>query len=107
MTLWFFRLTVVVLSPIIGWYKVSSDWKGIAAGVVAALFVIGVEIFMEHVPIGHLLYGVIGAIVGFTSAALLNAVAARLDEPQIATWMAKAAPYIYIVLTYLGAVIMV
>ena len=44
MTLWFFRLTVNILSPVIGWYKVSSDWKGIAAGVAAALFVIGVEI---------------------------------------------------------------
>ena len=33
MTLWFFRLTVVILSPIIGWYKVSSDWRGIAVGV--------------------------------------------------------------------------
>ena len=30
MTLWFFRLTVVFLSPVIGWYKVSSDWRGIA-----------------------------------------------------------------------------
>ena len=40
MTLWFFRLTVIILSPVIGWYKVSSDWRGIAAGVAAALFVI-------------------------------------------------------------------
>lgn len=107
MTLWFFRLTVILLTPVIGWYKVSSDWKGIAAGVVAALFVIGVEIFMEHVPISHLLYGVLGAMVGFASGALINAVVMRLDEPQIETWMAKAAPYIYIVLTYLGAVIAV
>lgn len=107
MTLWFFRLTVIILSPIIGWYKVSSDWKGIAAGVIAAMFVIGVEIFMEHVPISHLLYGVLGAMVGFAGGALINAVVMRLDEPQIESWMTKASPYIYIVLTYLGAVIAV
>jgi len=65
MTLWFFRLTVIILSPVIGWYKVSSDWRGIAVGVGAALFVLGVEIFMEHVPLSHLLYGALGGGLGF------------------------------------------
>jgi len=86
MTLWFFRLTVVILSPVIGWYKVSSDWKGIAAGVAAALFVIG---------------------VGFIFAVLINEVVTRVNEPHLTGWMEKAAPYVYIVLTYLGAVIAV
>ncbi len=107
MTLWFFRLTVIILSPIIGWYKVSSDWKGIAAGVAAALFVIGVEIFMEHVPLGHLLYGALGGGLGFIFAVLINEVILRVNEPRLTDWMAKASPYVYIVLTYLGAVIAV
>jgi uncharacterized protein YacL len=107
MTLWFFRLTVIILSPVIGWYKVSSDWKGIAAGVAAALFVIGVEIFMEHVPLGHLLYGVLGGGLGFIFAVLINEVVIRVNEPHLTGMMEKAAPYVYIVLTYLGAVIAV
>src|ERR1035437_2063732 len=107
MTLRFFRLTVVVLSPIIGWYKVSSDWKGIAAGVVAALFVIGVEVFMEHMPLGHLLYGALGGGLGFIFAVLINDGVMRVNEPHLSGWMEKAAPYVYIVLTYLGAVISV
>src|SRR5258708_11054793 len=107
MTLWFFRLTVIVMSPIIGWYKVSSDWKGIAAGVAAALFVIGVEIFMEHVPLGHLLYGALGGGLGFIFAVLINEVILRVNEPRLTDWMGKASPYVYIVLTYLGAVIAV
>src|ERR1051326_5020536 len=94
MTLWFFRLSVVVLSPIIGWYKVSSDWKGIAAGVVAALFVIRVEVFMEHVPLGHLLYGALGGGLGFIFAVLINEVVARVNEPHLIEWMDKAAPYV-------------
>ena len=107
MTLWFFRLTVIVLSPVIGWYKVSSDWKGIAAGVIAALFVIGVEVFMEHVPLGHLLYGALGGGLGFIFAVLINEVILRVNEPHLTDWMGKASPYVYIVLTYLGAVIAV
>ncbi len=107
MTLWFFRLTVVLLSPVIGWYKVSSDWRGIAAGVLAALFVIGVEIFIEHVPLSHLLYGALGGGLGFIFAVLINEVVLRLNEPHLTFWMEKAAPYLYLVLTYLGAVIAV
>ena len=74
MTLWFFRLTVIIISPVIGWYKVSPDWRGIAAGVAAALFVIGVEIFIEHVPLSHLLYGALGGGLGFIFAVLINEV---------------------------------
>jgi uncharacterized protein YacL len=107
MTLWFFRLTVVIMSPIIGWYKISSDWRGIAAGVAAALFVIGVEIFMEHVPLSHLLYGALGGGLGFIFAVLINEVVMRVNEPHLTFWMEKAAPYVFIVLTYLGAVIAV
>ncbi len=107
MTLWFFRLTVILMSPIIGWYKVSSDWRGIAAGVLAALFVIGVEIFIEHVPLSHLLYGALGGGLGFIFAVLINEVVMRVNEPHLTFWMEKAAPYIYLVLTYLGAVIAV
>ncbi len=107
MTWWFFRIFVVVVSPVIGWYKVSSDWRGIVAGVLAALFVISVEIFMEHVPLSHMLYGVLGGGLGFIFAVLINEVVARVNEPTLSFWMGKAAPYIYIVLTYLGAVIAV
>lgn len=95
------------MSPIIGWYKVSSDWRGIAAGVLAALFVIGVEIFIEHVPLSHLLYGALGGGLGFIFAVLINEVVMRVNEPHLTFWMEKAAPYIYLVLTYLGAVIAV
>jgi len=107
MTLWFFRLTVILLSPVIGWYKVSSDWKGIAAGVAAALFVIGVEIFMEHVPLGHLLYGALGGGLGFIFAVLINEVVLRVNEPRLSGYMEKAAPFVFLVLPFLCAVISV
>jgi len=107
MTLWFFRLTVVILSPVLGWYTVSSDWRGIAAGVGAALFVIGVEIFMEHVPLGHLLYGALGGGLGFIFAVLINEVVLHVNEPRLSGYMSKASPFVFLVLPFLGAVISV
>ena len=68
MTLWFFRILAIVVGPVIGWYEISNDWKGILIGVGAALFIIGVEIIIERVPLDHLLFGVIGAGLGFVIA---------------------------------------
>ena len=72
MTLWFFRLVTIIIFPVIGWFKVSSDWKGIAVGVLVALFIIAVEIFMEHVPLSHLLLGLLGGGLGLIFAWFLN-----------------------------------
>lgn len=107
MTLWFFRIFVIVVSPVIGWYKVSDDWKGIAAGVIAALFIIAVEIFMEHVPLNHLLFGLLGGGLGLMFAWFINEAIILVNEPHLTALSQKAAPYLYIVLTYLGAVIAV
>ena len=68
---------------------------------------IGVEIFMEHVPLSHLLYGALGGGLGFIFAVLINEVVMRVNEPHLTVMMEKAAPYVYIVLTYLGSVISV
>lgn len=107
MTFWFLRLFVVVVSPVIGWYKVSSDWKGILTGVGTALFVIAVEIFMEHVPLSHLIFGLLGAGLGFIFSVLIHQMVLWVNEPHMMMIMSKAAPLIYIILVYLGAVVAV
>jgi len=107
MALWFLRVFVITIAPIVGWYKVSSDWKGIAAGVIAALFIIAVEIFMEHVPLGYLLFGFIGGFIGFIFAWFVNYVIVQVNDPSVTGWAQKASPYVYLILTYLGAVIAV
>jgi uncharacterized protein YacL len=107
MTLWFFRLLTIIIFPVIGWFKVSSDWKGIIAGVAAAVFIIGVEIIIDHVPLSHLLFGALGGGLGLIFAWFINEAVFRVIEPHSTDWMEKASPIIYIVLTYLGTVIAV
>jgi len=107
MTLWFFRLVTIIIFPVIGWFKVSSDWKGIAVGVGAALFIIAVEIFMEHVPLSHLLLGMLGGGLGLIFAWFINEAIFRVNEPHLTDWMGKISPLVYFILTYLGAVIAV
>src|SRR5258708_34159607 len=87
MTLWFFRLVTVVIFPVIGWFKVSSDWKGIAVGVLAALFIIGVEIFIEHVPLSHILLGMLGGGLGLIFAWFINYAVLSFNEPLLTGWI--------------------
>ena len=68
MTLWFFRLLTIIIFPVLGWYKISADWRGILAGVAAALFIIAVEIFIDYVPLNHLLFGALGGGLGLMFA---------------------------------------
>ncbi len=104
---WFIRLTLIVTLPVIGWFKVSNDWIGIAAGFGAALFIIAVEIILERVPLSHMLLGLLGGGIGLIFAWFINEAVFRVNDPRLTGLVAKASPYIYIVLTYLGAVIAV
>src|SRR5262249_48890073 len=54
-----------------------------------------------------LLLGLLGGGLGLIFAWFINEAVLRVDDPRLTTWLQKASPYIYIVLTYLGAVIAV
>src|SRR5258706_10764036 len=105
MTLWFFRILTIVIGPVIGWYEISSDWKGILIGVGAALFIIAVEIIIERVPLNHLLFGIIGAGLGLIFAWFVNEAVLLVNDPKLNSVTSKYAPLLYVVMTYLGMVI--
>ena len=107
MILWFFRILAIVVGPVIGWFEIAADWKGILVGVGAALFIIAVEIAIERVPLNHLLFGVIGAGIGLVFAYLINAAIVIINEPHILDISKRYGPLLYLVLTYLGMVIAV
>jgi uncharacterized protein YacL len=107
MTLWFFRIVAIVVGPVIGWYAISQDWKGILIGVGAALFIILVEIVIERVPLDYLLFGFIGAVIGLFFAWGVNQALLLVDQPRLTDITRKYGPLLYVVFTYLGMVIAV
>ena len=108
MTLWFFRILTIIIGPVIGWYEISSDAKGIAIGVVAALFIIAVEIIIERVPLNHLLFGIIGAALGLVFSYLLNEAILLINDAKLSAVAHKVcAARCTWCMTYLGMVISV
>ena len=92
MTLWFFRILAVIVGPVIGWYEISQDWKGILIGVAAALFIIAVEIIIDRVPLSHLVYGMVGAVIGFTVAFLITQAILLMNDARLSEVMRKYTP---------------
>jgi uncharacterized protein YacL len=107
MTLWFFRIVAIIVGPVIGWFEISNDWKGIIIGVGAALFIIAVEIAIDRVPLNHLLFGIIGAGLGLIFAWFIQEAVLLVNEPRLSDIAHRYGPLVYVVLTYLGMVIAV
>ena len=49
MFIWIIRSLIIIAGPVIGWFQISKDAKGILIGVAVALTVIFVEILIEMI----------------------------------------------------------
>src|SRR3989338_2801766 len=101
------RLLVIVLGPVIGYFQISADGKGILIGVGAAILIIAVEIVIDKVSLDALISAVIGAIIGLVSAQLLNWVVYQVGNSRLYELSQKYSLLSHVVLAYLGLVIFV
>lgn len=107
MLIWIIRALVILAGPIIGYLQISPDAQGILIGVGAALFVLLVEIIIEHIPLDTLIAAILGIIVGLIAAKLLDYSVYLMENPKIYEVMRKYSLLIKIIFGYLGLVIAV
>ncbi len=72
MMVWIFRAVALIGTPVLTWFTVSKDLKGLAFGVLIGLVIIGVEYVFENVSLFSLIIGIIGAVVGVILSKLLD-----------------------------------
>jgi uncharacterized protein YacL len=101
------RTIVIVAGPVIGYFQISQDWKGIIIGVSAALFFILVEIFIDQIPLDSLISAVIGGILGLVSAQLLNWVVYQLGNPRLYSIAEKYSLLTHLMFACLGMLIFI
>lgn len=77
------RAVVLIGGPLIGYFQISGDLKGILTGLIAAGIVIGFEFIIDHIPLDSLISAVIGAIIGLVSAQLMNWVVFQMNNPRL------------------------
>ena len=105
MFIWIIRSMIIIAGPVIGWFQISKDAKGILIGVAVALAVIFVEILIEMIPLDSIVAGGLGAILGLIAAKLLDYSVSLMEDPKLDTFMKTYSILIKMVLAYLGFII--
>lgn len=99
------RVLVVLAGPLIGYTQVSADAKGLLVGLVAAGFIIGVELLVERIPLDAIISAVIGAVMGLVAARLLNWSVFLLDNAALYGSVQKYSLITHFVMAALGVMI--
>ena len=101
------RAVVIIAGPIIGYVQISSDWKGIVIGIIAALIFICVELIIDRIPLDSLISAVIGAIIGLVSAQLMNWVVFQMNSSRLYELAERYALLTHLMAASLGALIFI
>jgi len=96
---------IIIAGPVIGWFQISKDEKGILIGVAVALAVIFVEILIEMIPLDSIVAGGLGAILGLIAAKLLDYSIFLMEDAKLDSFMKTYSILIKMVLAYLGFII--
>lgn len=105
MFIWIIRSMIIIAGPVIGWFQISKDAKGILIGVAVALAVIFVEILIEMIPLDSIVAGGLGAILGLIAAKLLDYSIFLMEDAKLDSFMKTYSILIKMVLAYLGFII--
>lgn len=82
MIVWIFRAVALIGTPVLTWFTVSKDLKGLALGALIGLVIIGVEYVFENVSLFSLIIGIIGAVVGIILSKLLDYAVFQIGNPD-------------------------
>jgi uncharacterized protein YacL len=107
MMIWIFRAVALLGTPVLTYFQISRDLKGILFGVAAGLLIIGVEYVLENTSLFTLIVGVIGAVGGLIIAKLLDYAVFQMDNDQLTHLWVKSAPVARYALALLGMIISV
>jgi uncharacterized protein YacL len=99
------RVIVLVGGPLIGYFQISRDWKGVLIGVAAGVLVTAIEFVIDNIPLDALISAVIGAIIGLVSAQLMSWVVFQMNNPKLYELAERYSLLTHLMFASLGAVI--
>ena len=102
---WIFRAVALLGTPILTYFTVSKDMKGLLLGVAIGLVIIGVEYVLESVSLFSLVIGIIGAVVGIIISKLLDYTVFQVGDPGFSDAWLKYNIIIRYALALLGIMI--
>jgi uncharacterized protein YacL len=105
MIIWIFRILALIGTPVISYFQISKDIKGILLGVFIGLIIIGIEYIIENVKLFTLIVGILGAVVGIIIAKLFDYTVYQIDNQSLTDFWNKFHFILKYTLSLLGMVI--
>lgn len=105
MIIWIFRILALIGTPIITYFQVSRDLKGILLGFFIGALIIAVEYIVSSVKLFTLLVGIMGAVIGIIIAKLFDYTVYQIDNESLNALWLKYNFILKYILALLGMVI--
>lgn len=105
MLVWVLRFIALLGSPIITYYLIAQDWRGVLAGLICGIVLVGMEMLLESINLMTLIVGISGAVLGIILARLLDAGVLQLDNESIVAIWKKFHVLSQFLLALLGMII--
>lgn len=102
---WIFRAVALLGTPMLTYFTVSKDIKGVLLGAAIGLVIIGVEYVLESVSLFSLVIGIIGAVAGIIVSKLLDYTVFQVGDPGFSDVWLKYNIIIRYALALLGMMI--
>jgi len=105
MIIWIFRALAIIGTPVITYFQISNNLKGIALGLLIGFLIIAIEYIIENVKLFTLIVGIMGAVIGIIIAKLFDYTVYQIDNESLnAIWL-KYNFILKYILALLGMVI--
>jgi len=83
MLVWILRATALLGSPVLAYYFISPDWKGVLAGAISGAVLVAMEMLLESIKLMTLIIGLVGAILSIFLTKLLDYIVFQIDSPGL------------------------
>jgi uncharacterized protein YacL len=92
-------------APVMTYYFISPDWRGILGGTLCGLALVTVEILLESINLMTLIIGLAGAIMGLITAKFLGLGLAQLQNAPLSGLWDKYHPLIQFLFIMMGLIL--
>ncbi|MDD4004872.1 MAG: hypothetical protein PHW69_06665 [Elusimicrobiaceae bacterium] len=107
MLIWILRFFAVAGAPLLTYYLISPDWRGLTGGLVCGLLLVAIEMLVESINLMTIIIGIVGAIMGLVVSKFMDMGMGQLQSEQLLTMWTKYHPLTQFLFIMLGLILAV
>ncbi len=107
MLVWILRSMTVAGAPLLTYYIISPDWRGLVGGLLCGLLLVAIEMLVESINLMTIIIGIVGAIMGLIVSKFVDMGIGQLQHEQLLFIWTKYHPLTQFLFIMLGLILAV